>query len=212
MNTDDIQDLHPFADVASQRVARVYAEALLNAAEKHGQGDEVVGELDSLVRDLFRADPEFEAFLSSAAVSRDRKAQVLDAAFAHRASEVLANFLQVLNNHDRLELLRPILAEARELSNRRHGRVRVRVRSAVALPDDQRERLVQELRQVINREPLLETQVDPDLLGGLVVRVGDWLYDASVRTQIDTIRSELIARGSHEIQSGRDRFSAAGGD
>jgi F-type H+-transporting ATPase subunit delta len=54
----------------------------------------------------------------------------------------------------------------------------------------------------------LQEQVDPDLLGGLIVRVGDWVYDASVRRELETLRSELIARSSHEIQSRRDQFSS----
>jgi F-type H+-transporting ATPase subunit delta len=50
--------------------------------------------------------------------------------------------------------------------------------------------------------------VDPSLLGGLVVRTGDYVYDASVRTRLETIRKQLIERSSHEIQTGRDRFYA----
>ena len=55
-------------------------------------------------------------------------------------------------------------------------------------------------------EPLLEEKVEPELLGGLVVRIGDWVYDASVRTRLDEIRNQLIERSSHGIASGRDRF------
>ena len=69
-----------------------------------------------------------------------------------------------------------------------------------------------QLRDLWQREPILESAVDPDLLGGLVVQVGDWLYDASVRTQLETLRNQLITRSSHEIQSGRDRFSSPVGD
>ena len=61
---------------------------------------------------------------------------------------------------------------------------------------------------MLRREPVLELTVDPTLLGGLVVRVGDNLFDGSVRTRIDTLRKQLIERSSHEIQSGRDRFSS----
>jgi F-type H+-transporting ATPase subunit delta len=204
----ETQDLQPTtADVGAQRIARVYAEALLNAAEKQGRPDAVLEELESLVRDVFRADPGFETFLSSGAIGRDQKAQVIQKVFGGRADEVFTNFLLVLNRHDRLDLLRPILAAARELRDQRAGRLRVHVRTAVPLDDGQGERLRQELRAAFHLEPLLETRVDPELLGGLVVRVGDWLYDASVRTQIETIKNQLIARGSHEIQSRRNRFS-----
>ena len=58
------------------------------------------------------------------------------------------------------------------------------------------------------RKAYLLLHVDPDLLGGMVVWVGDWLYDASVRSRLESIRNQLIERSSHEIQSGRDRFSS----
>jgi F-type H+-transporting ATPase subunit delta len=198
--------------VGAQRIAQVYAEALLNAAGKKGQVDAVLDELDSVVRDVFGANPQFEAFLASGAIGRGQKAKALQAIFQGRASDLFLDFLMVLNHHERLDLLRAILAAARELYDQRMRRLRVLVRSATPLPDDQRDRLLHELRQTFHQEPVLQAQVDPDLLGGLMVRVGDWVYDTSVRTQLDTIRNQLIARSSYEIQSGRNRFSSANGD
>jgi F-type H+-transporting ATPase subunit delta len=205
-NSNGAQELHPIADVGSRRVARTYAEALLNAAARRNQEREVLEELDSLVRDVFGAMPPLEAFLASRAVSRERKPRVIRSALQGRASEVFLNFLLVLNQHERLDLLRPILAACRDLYDQRHGRMRVLVRSAVPLGDDQRRRLEQELRAAFGREPILQARVEPDLLGGLVVQVGDWRYDGSVRTRLVDIRNQLIARSSHEVQSRRDRF------
>jgi F-type H+-transporting ATPase subunit delta len=118
----------------------------------------------------------------------------------------------VLNEHERLELLRAILAAYRNLRNERARRVRVQVRTAVPLPDDQRARLQEEVREAFQLEPILEAVVDPEILGGMIVRVGDWLYDNSVRATLETIRNQIIARSSHEIQSRRDRFSTADGN
>src|SRR5262249_57269894 len=97
-----------------------------------------------------------------------------------RASEIFLNFLLVLNEHERLDLLRPILAAYRRLYEERTGHVRVRVKSAAPLPDDQRQRLEQELRAAFRREPILEARVDPDLLGGLGGQVGGRGFDGSV--------------------------------
>jgi F-type H+-transporting ATPase subunit delta len=205
--------LHPTVlDVGTQRVAKVYAEAILRAALARGQADELQEELDSFVKNVLDADPRLETFLSSGAIGKHPKGEVLRTAFAGRASDVFVHSLLVLNDHERLDLLRPICAAYRELRDRRAGRMRVLVRSALPLPEDQRERLMQELRETFHKEPLLETQVDQDLLGGMVVRVGDWLYDHSVRTQLETIRNQIIARSSYEIQSGRNRFSSRNGD
>ena len=86
--------------------------------------------------------------------------------------------------------------------------MQVRVRSAVPLADDQRERLTGELRETFGKEPVLHASVEPDLLGGLVVQVDDWVYDGSIRTRLDILRKQLVERSSHAIQSGRDRFSS----
>jgi F-type H+-transporting ATPase subunit delta len=200
------------ADIQAQGIARVYAEAFLNAAEKGGQADAVIEELSSLIKDVYRSQPEFESFLSSGAIGRDRKAEVIDRIFQGRANDLFVNFLQVLNMHERLSLLRPILAALVDLNSERRQRVKVQVRSAIPLSDAERERLSKEIRLSFKREPILETGVDADLLGGLVVRVGDLLYDASIKTKLDSIRNQLIERSSYEIQSRRDRFRTTNGD
>jgi F-type H+-transporting ATPase subunit delta len=212
MSDNGQADLELTGDVQSARIARVYAEALLNSAARQGQESAVLDELDSLVRDLFTALPSFEAFLSSGAVGRDRKEPIIQKTFENRAGELFTNFLLVLNNHERLDILRPILAAAHQLYDERHGRLRVHVRTAVPLTSAQSQRLREELQRAFEREPILEASVEPELLGGMLVRVGDWLYDASVRAQLDTIRSQLIERSSYEIQSGRDRFRSTNGD
>jgi F-type H+-transporting ATPase subunit delta len=199
-------------DVGTERIAHVYAEAWLSTAESHGQADALLDELNSLTTDVFRTDPLFEAFLSSSAIDRHTKANALRNAFGTRASALFLNGLLVLNDHERLGLLRAIAGAYRELRDQRAGRVHVEVRSAIPLPDDQRDRLLQRLRETLHKEPVLEASVEPELLGGLVVQVGDWLYDHSVRTQLETIRNQLIARSSYEIQSGRDRFSTESGN
>src|SRR5438128_8705385 len=175
MNDDKDTDFEPIADVSALRLARVYADALLDAADKHGQSDEVVETLESLIRDLFKAEPQFEALLTSSAVGRERKAQVIDQVFEKRSGPVFVDFLKVLNQHERLNLLRPILAAAKELRDQRAKRIRVQVRSAVPLANDQENRLRQQLRETLKLDPVLQMAVDEELLGGVVVRVGDWL-------------------------------------
>lgn len=193
-------------DVGALRVARTYAEALLNAAKIQGTPDDVLEELDGLVHQVFPANPQLELFLYSRAIGRDKKEAVIEKVFQGRVSETFLRFLLVLNAHDRLDLTRALLVEAREIHEKRTGRIRVHVRSAAPLGEEQRQRLISQLRDQLHKEPVLQTQVVPDLLGGLVVRVGDWLYDASVRTRLETLRNQLIERSSYEIQRRRDSF------
>jgi F-type H+-transporting ATPase subunit delta len=196
------------ADVSAQRIARVYAEALYKAAEAKGEAKEILDELTSLVHDVFRANAGLEAYLASGAVGRDHKRDLIRKTFDGRASETLTNFLLVLNNHDRLDLLRAIQRAYKELYEERTGQIVAEVRSARPLSDEQAERLRRELRETFHREPILAARVDEDLLGGLMIRVGDWVYDATVRTQLNNFRNQLIERSSHAVQTGRDRFSS----
>jgi F-type H+-transporting ATPase subunit delta len=199
-------------DVGAQRIGKVYAEALLQAADKQNATQEVLEEFEALVHDLFRRDPQLENFLASSAIGRDRKQAVIEKTFRGRASDVFVNFLLVLNHHERLDVIRAIQAAYRDLHEERSGRVRVHVKSAVPLPDDQAETLRRELRAVFHKEPVLETRVDPELIAGMVVQVGDWKLDSSIKSRLQNIREQLVERSSYEIQSRRDRFSSPVGD
>lgn len=195
-------------DVEALQVAKTYAEALLNAAAQQHQDAAVLQELEALVDNFVAKNTYVRSFLSSGAIGRQRKAEVLSRVFQGRTTDLFSNFLQVLNQHDRLELLPAILMQAREILDRRAKRVRVQVQTAVPLPEDQQEKLRQELRTSFHIEPILQPTIDPDLLGGLVVRIGDWVFDSSVRSSLTNIRNQILERSSHEIQSRRDRFSS----
>ena len=196
-NPNELREADHFeADVGAKHVARIYAEALLDAAGPE-QADAVLGELRDLVETVLRPNPQLAEFFANKTVNKDRKAEVLKIVLPGRVSEALADFLMVLNEHQRLELMHPILQAYVDLNNHRARRMVVQVRSAVPLLDQQRERLVHELHQVFHQEPVLEMQVDPALLGGLVVRVGDWLYDASVRSRLESVRNQLNERSRH---------------
>jgi len=83
-----------------------------------------------------------------------------------------------------------------QVAERGAGRMHVEVTAAVTLDEEQRERLRRQLRDKFHREPILSVRVDPDLLGGLVVKVDDWVYDSSVRGRLERIRNQLIEKGS----------------
>jgi F-type H+-transporting ATPase subunit delta len=210
----DIQELarhQTVMDDTERRVARVYAEALYEAAAQKHQEGEILEELNALQGLLVGADPRMGAFIGSTALGRERRKALLKT-FEGRANDLLVNFLYVLNEHDRLDALRGAILAYQDLYDQRTGRMRVLVWSAVPLDKDQEERLQRQLREQFQREPVLHTQVDPELLGGLVVQVDDWLYDASVRTRLRQLRNQILERSSHAIQSGRDRFSTDQGD
>ena len=202
----------PTADMSEKGAAHVYAEALLNAAEKKNAAEEVLEELDTLVDQLFDQQPQLVDVLLDRSVSREKKAHLIRSLFQERATDTFLNFLLVLNDHDRLSLLDAIQAETTEIWNQRQNRIRAKVRSAVPLGEDQLEKLKQQLQESFKKEPMIETEVDPELLGGLVVQVGDWLFDGSTRSRLERIKGHLIESGSHELEDRRDRIGTFGTD
>ncbi|MFO0969016.1 MAG: ATP synthase F1 subunit delta [Gemmataceae bacterium] len=198
------KELHQRVDVGAQRIAHVYAESLLEAAKDQARA--ALQELDALVNEVFRAEPRLEVFLSSAAVGRHVRHQAIEKALKGRVSDVVYNFLQVLNDHERLDLIRLILKAAHDIDDERNRRLRVLLSTAIPLEQEFRDRVANGVRVIFNLEPILIEKVNPALLGGLKVQIGDVVYDATVSTRIETLKNQILARSSHEIQSGRDRL------
>jgi F-type H+-transporting ATPase subunit delta len=200
------------ADVGVQKVAAVYAEGFLGAAERAGQVESLLEQMDSLVGDVLDVFPTLEAILASGLISHEEKAGILDRTLGGRASPMLLNFLKVVSRHGRMDCLRAIHRETRDLYERRQGRVRVRVSTARPVDSALAAHIAGQLRKILDDEPVLEQTVDRDLIGGVVVRVGDTVYDGSIATQLKNVRQQMIDRSAHEIQSRRDRFRYPAGN
>jgi len=202
----------PTRELGAEHVASVYAEALLGAAEKAGPIAALLDEFDALVAEVLERFPKFEELLASGVISHEEKVGILDRVLAGRISALLLNFLKVLSRRGRLDCLRAIHRQVHELARKRAGQVSVYVTSAVPLDAGVAERLRTTLRPLVDGEPILHTAVDPNLLGGIVVRVGDRIYDASVARQLENLRQQMIHRSAHEIQSRRNRFRYPAGN
>ncbi len=177
------------------RLARVYAEALVAAAMKQSDADAVdaVGEeLSEFVHGVLDADPTAAAFLASPVVGRKVKTEALEAALPGRAPHLLRGLFTVLIRNGRLNLLRGIAAAYHQLLDERAGRVPVQVTAAVALSEAQKVALTDTLAGMLKQHPVLNVRVDPNLLGGMVVQVGDRVIDTSVRTRLQNLCTLLL--------------------
>lgn len=189
-NTDE-------ATGAAARIARVYADALMRAAGQTGEADVVGDELAAVVASAINGRPAVAAFLASAAINKNAKLPVLAAAFENGSSPTFRKFVGVLNQNGRLGILPAVNAEYQKLRDIAAGRVRVTVTSAVPLDPDQSARLEKALAEKLSGTPVVTVTVDPDILGGLVVQVGDTVTDSSVRTRLNNLRTHLTTSGTH---------------
>lgn len=182
-------------------VAQIYADALLALAEERGVADQVLDELGGLA-DLASRDRALADFLASPLVEPETRAKTFEKLLRGRASDLLVDALQVMNRKGRVALLPEIAAAYREGHRRLRGRVQVFVTSAVPLTDPLRETLRAAAAHYTGKTPEIVESVDRELLGGMVVRVGDERIDSSVRTRLRGLSGALLRRASQEVQSG----------
>jgi F-type H+-transporting ATPase subunit delta len=196
-------------DVTEEQVARVYAQAFLGAIGKSPNATSQVEELDSVVSDVLDRFPKLEQALKSSLVADDEKEQMLGRIFGGKASKEVLNFLKVLSRHGRLGIVRLVSRLAKKLHAIARGMTDVEIRVATPLDDALRGEIQSELRKVLGTEPVLSVKVDPSLIAGMVVRVGDRVYDGSVHNQLERVRAAMIDRATEQIETRPDSFLVA---
>ena len=190
----------------------MYAKALLGAAFTAGQAAAVVEELDSFVDDVLDRLPIFEATLASPRVPAEAKLALLDKGLAGRMSDTLLTFLKVVCRHQRFDCMRAIRRAAWHLWNQWEGRVDVWVRTPTPLSAEMHELMTRRLESLLGKQVNLVVQDDESLIGGMVVRVGDMVYDASVANELNRLRESAAEMVVHAVRKSLDRFASSGSD
>jgi F-type H+-transporting ATPase subunit delta len=180
------------AGSVKSRLAKVYAEALLVAAGRQNAVDATGEELIGFVSEVLDPAPDIESFLGSPVIGKKAKTATLEKALPGRVSEIIRGLFAVLSRNGRLDLLRGITAAYRQLLDARAGRIPVKITSAGELSETQKAALTGTLTDILKQQPVLNIRVDKDLLGGLVVQVGDRVIDTSIRTRLQTLRTRLL--------------------
>ena len=193
-------------DVGRQQIGTVYAKALLGAAEKTDRLETVLAELDSLVSDVLHRLPKVEATFASPQVPHEAKLRIIDQAFGSKMSTELITFLKVLSSHGRLDCLHEIARAARGLRNEMRGCVEAYITMAEPMDGTLRGQITDVLKGLLRRDVDLTATTDPDVIGGLVVRVGDTVYDGSVVNRLNRLRTESLQKSVRGMQDELERF------
>jgi F-type H+-transporting ATPase subunit delta len=196
-------------DVTEEQIARVYAKAFLGVVSPSANAVSLVEELNSFVNDVLDRFPKLEQALKSSLVAREQKEQLLDRILGGKASPEVVNFLKVLSRHGRLGLVRQVSRLATKMHAKQRGMTDVEIRVATPLDDGLRGELQSQLRKFLGTEPVLNISVDPSLIAGIVIRVGDRVYDGSVHNQLERARAAIIGRATEQIESRPERFMVA---
>jgi F-type H+-transporting ATPase subunit delta len=181
--------------VVGSRYARALVDVVLSPGSQLRPGDAVT-QLQA-VEALLASSPELRAIMDTPAVPGSRKKAVLEQlAVRTGASPLISNFLKVLVDHKRIGILSQIRSAFELLLDEHLGYVRIDVASAAPLDDEQRKQLETEMMQISGKQVRMRTTVDPDLLGGIIARLGSTVYDGSIRGQLETMRRKLTSEST----------------
>jgi F-type H+-transporting ATPase subunit delta len=174
-------------------LAQRYATALADVAFERNNADKVRNDLSSAVA-AYHESADLQNFLSSPAIGADVKKSFLrKLAQRMELGEEVRNFLFILVDHDRTELLRDLMPTFDSEMNARLGIAEAQVISARELSEDEKRELTTKLGRVTGKQVHMRYALDRDILGGAVVQIGSTIYDGSVREQLERLRTQLEA-------------------
>ncbi len=178
-------------DGDEQQVGALYAKALLGAAG--GKTDEIVSQLEAVVKECLDRYPALEQALASPNIVQEEKEAMLNRIFGGKVDTLLLNFIKVLCRRGRAGSLRAVQVTASTLRDEQLGRLHVRVTSAMPLGEDQRSAIQSQIKSVFGKDAVLEELTDASLLGGVILRIGDKVYDGSVLGKLQQMRQTVLS-------------------
>jgi F-type H+-transporting ATPase subunit delta len=176
-----------------EELARVYARSLFDVAKEHGKL-EVVREQLGLVAEAIANSRELQTFFFSPYFSTEEKENALDVVVVG-AEEILVNFLKLLIEKHRMPVIFRVRAQYERLWEEENRLLPVEITSAIALDPATTEQIGTAIGESTHRRVELAARVDPDIIGGIVVRIGNSILDASIRNRLEQLRRQ-VAQGA----------------
>lgn len=174
-----------------ETVARNYAMTLFELAARNDALEEYGDGIETVAR-LIEEDPKFRLFLETPRIDDEDKKRVVRSAFGQALPKHVVNFVLVTIDKRRQRLLRSIAGQYHELLDAHMGREHVQVTVARPVDDTTRKMITEKLSAVLGKEAIPHIRVQPEILGGLVVRTHDTIYDGSVRRRLEGMRRRLL--------------------
>ena len=192
-----------------QQLGSVYAKALLGVGEKSGNTDQLLEEL-SAVAEAVSNQPSLNSTLQSPQVGTEEKLKLVGKIFEKKVSAPMMNFLKVLVGKDRFDCVAAISAAAKKLNDEKSGEIQATVTTAEKIDAKSRDEIAKQLSKKLGKKVKLDSVVDASVVGGVVVRVGDTVYDNSVVGQLQQVRQRAMEKAAEAIREKLDRFASQG--
>jgi F-type H+-transporting ATPase subunit delta len=195
-------------DTGAEQLGKTYAHALIGAAKNGGVADQVIEQLGQLVDQYLDASPQLDAAFASPRVDEDEKVRVIDRIFADQFDPILIKFLKVMARRGRLAYIRAVRDAAEDIHDELLGRVLASVQTAFPLDDALRNQITDRLGSVMNKQVRLRESVDPELIGGMLIRIGDRVFDSTISNQLNKMAKRTRAGFSSQLIQKFEQFTA----
>ena len=180
-------------------IHEIYSDVLFELAEESGQAERAMEDLAS-VGALLRDEPDFVKLLASDKLKDDEKGKVVHRVFSGRVCELTLNFLCVLARRGRMGFLSGIADRYEVLVDRLKNCRLVEITLVKKKSDAELEQMRQQIKDAIGAEVKLRVTIDPEILGGIVIRQGDLMIDNSVRTILERTVNAIVSRSERQSQ------------
>lgn len=197
----------PILNVVEEQIALTYAEGFMGALGD--STDESVNELEQLNAEVLTKYPRLLEALGSAFLDHDQRVAMIDRIFGGKVNDTVLRLMKVLSAHGRIDILPSVARQARKLHNEANNRQEVVVRLAHEVDDNLMSEIEKVIRERTGIEPVIRIEIDPSLIGGLEVRVGDTVFDGSLRTAFDRSHKAIVNQTVEAIETQPERFTLA---
>lgn len=176
--------------MTEHKVSSRYARAILDAAIKEGLDDTVSKDL-AIVKDTVANSKELLVFFRSPVVQMWRKKKVIEEIFGEHIHLLTKSFLTLLSEKRREGLVLSIIAEFNDQYDVYKNRARADITTAIEITDDLKAKIKSKIEEWHNKEIIPSFKVNPNIKGGVLVRINDWVYDFTLRKQLEELYATL---------------------
>jgi F-type H+-transporting ATPase subunit delta len=172
------------------QVASRYAKSLIDLAQEQNVLEPVKQDIELFIKTV-KENPLLRAVLANPIIGLDKKAGILSELFTGKVNQMLLNYFKIVVNKGRSEILYATAKEFINEYNKRKNIVKATVTSAAPLSDKNKKQIEDLVKEVTKGDVVLETKVDPELIGGYILKVGDRQYDASIASSMRKLKKEF---------------------
>lgn len=176
--------------MTEQKVSSRYANAILDIAEQESLTNEVIRDFE-LLQSMLDSSKELVTFTVSPVIADWQKKKIYEELISSKVHKLTMNFILLLINKGRIDLLPSIIIQFGNLYNLHNNRVKAIIKSASELTETVKSKIMLKLTEITGKVILPEYKTDKSIKGGLSIQINDWVYDATLKTQLELLRKQL---------------------